>query len=183
MRRRRRLVLAPLLCAAAVFPAASLFPEAAGAWTPDEIVTGLSGGGTIAGAAVAIDGSGHATAIWGQAPDAHSPSYSVWTANHTLGSFVAGDVPVWDGFGAISANAVVAGPYGTDSNGVSTLSIGEGASGSAVATWQEGSPVQVEAADARLVIPINPGLRSLNVAMTAAMAAGEALRQIRNPQA
>jgi tRNA (cytidine/uridine-2'-O-)-methyltransferase len=40
----------------------------------------------------------------------------------------------------------------------------------------------VEAADARLVIPITPGLRSLNVAMTAAMAAGEALRQIRNPQ-
>src|SRR2546423_406032 len=39
----------------------------------------------------------------------------------------------------------------------------------------------VEAADARLVIPITPGLRSLNVAMTAAMAAGEALRQIRNP--
>jgi len=39
----------------------------------------------------------------------------------------------------------------------------------------------VEAADARLVIPIAPGLRSLNVAMTAAMAAGEALRQIRNP--
>jgi len=40
----------------------------------------------------------------------------------------------------------------------------------------------VEAADARLVIPIAPGLRSLNVAMTAAMAAGEAQRQIRNPQ-
>jgi len=40
----------------------------------------------------------------------------------------------------------------------------------------------VEAADARLVIPISPGLRSLNVAMTAAMAAGEALRQLRNPQ-
>ena len=40
----------------------------------------------------------------------------------------------------------------------------------------------VEAADARLVIPIAPGLRSLNVAMTAAMAAGEALRQLRNPQ-
>ena len=39
----------------------------------------------------------------------------------------------------------------------------------------------VEAADARLVIPINAGLRSLNVAMTAAMAAGEALRQLRNP--
>ncbi|MGT2437609.1 tRNA (cytidine(34)-2'-O)-methyltransferase [Bradyrhizobium betae] len=39
----------------------------------------------------------------------------------------------------------------------------------------------VEAADARLVIPITPGLRSLNVAMTAAMAAGEALRQLRNP--
>jgi tRNA (cytidine/uridine-2'-O-)-methyltransferase len=41
----------------------------------------------------------------------------------------------------------------------------------------------VEAADARLVIPIGAGLRSLNVAMTAAMAAGEALRQIRNPEA
>lgn len=40
----------------------------------------------------------------------------------------------------------------------------------------------VEAADARLVIPIHPGLRSLNVAMTAAMAAGEALRQLRNPK-
>jgi tRNA (cytidine/uridine-2'-O-)-methyltransferase len=33
------------------------------------------------------------------------------------------------------------------------------------------------AADARLVIPMRPGLRSLNVAITAAMAAGEALRQ------
>ena len=32
-------------------------------------------------------------------------------------------------------------------------------------------------ADARLVIPIRPGLRSLNVAMAAAMALGEALRQ------
>ena len=35
----------------------------------------------------------------------------------------------------------------------------------------------VAAADARLVIPIRPGLRSLNVAMSAAMALGEALRQ------
>jgi len=35
----------------------------------------------------------------------------------------------------------------------------------------------VAAADARLVIPIKPGLRSLNVAMAAAMALGEALRQ------
>jgi tRNA (cytidine/uridine-2'-O-)-methyltransferase len=35
----------------------------------------------------------------------------------------------------------------------------------------------VVAADARLVIPIRPGLRSLNVAMAAAMALGEALRQ------
>ena len=35
------------------------------------------------------------------------------------------------------------------------------------------------AADARLVIPIRPGLRSLNVAMAAAMALGEALRQTR----
>lgn len=37
----------------------------------------------------------------------------------------------------------------------------------------------VAAADARLVIPIKPSLRSLNVAMTAAMALGEALRQTR----
>jgi tRNA (cytidine/uridine-2'-O-)-methyltransferase len=35
----------------------------------------------------------------------------------------------------------------------------------------------VAAADARLVIPIAPGMRSLNVAMAAAMALGEALRQ------
>jgi tRNA (cytidine/uridine-2'-O-)-methyltransferase len=35
----------------------------------------------------------------------------------------------------------------------------------------------IAAADARLVIPIRPGLRSLNVAMAAAMALGEALRQ------
>jgi tRNA (cytidine/uridine-2'-O-)-methyltransferase len=34
-------------------------------------------------------------------------------------------------------------------------------------------------ADARLLIPLRPGLRSLNVAMAAAMAAGEALRQTR----
>ena len=35
----------------------------------------------------------------------------------------------------------------------------------------------VTAADARLVIPIRPELRSLNVAVSAAMALGEALRQ------
>jgi tRNA (cytidine/uridine-2'-O-)-methyltransferase len=35
----------------------------------------------------------------------------------------------------------------------------------------------VAAADARVVIPIRPGLRSLNVAMAVAMALGEALRQ------
>jgi tRNA (cytidine/uridine-2'-O-)-methyltransferase len=35
------------------------------------------------------------------------------------------------------------------------------------------------AADARLVIPMREGLRSLNVAIVAAMAAGEALRQAR----
>lgn len=41
-----------------------------------------------------------------------------------------------------------------------------------------GVPPQVHAAaDARLVIPMRPGLRSLNVALAAAMAAGEALRQ------
>lgn len=37
-----------------------------------------------------------------------------------------------------------------------------------------------EAADARLKIRIKPSLRSLNVAMTAAMALGEALRQTRS---
>lgn len=41
-----------------------------------------------------------------------------------------------------------------------------------------GVPDEVAAAaDARLVIPVAPGLRSLNVAMAAAMALGEALRQ------
>jgi tRNA (cytidine/uridine-2'-O-)-methyltransferase len=34
-----------------------------------------------------------------------------------------------------------------------------------------------DVADARLVIPIKPGLRSLNIAMATAMALGEALRQ------
>jgi tRNA (cytidine/uridine-2'-O-)-methyltransferase len=37
------------------------------------------------------------------------------------------------------------------------------------------------AADARLTIPMRPGLRSLNVAMACAMAAGEALRQAGRP--
>jgi tRNA (cytidine/uridine-2'-O-)-methyltransferase len=37
------------------------------------------------------------------------------------------------------------------------------------------------AADARLVIPIKKGLRSLNIAMAAAMALGEALRQTSAP--
>jgi tRNA (cytidine/uridine-2'-O-)-methyltransferase len=42
-----------------------------------------------------------------------------------------------------------------------------------------GVPEQVHAAaDARVVIPMRPGLRSLNVAVVAAMAAGEALRQV-----
>jgi tRNA (cytidine/uridine-2'-O-)-methyltransferase len=41
-----------------------------------------------------------------------------------------------------------------------------------------GAPDRVHAAaDARLVIPMRPGLRSLNVAMTCAIAVGEALRQ------
>jgi tRNA (cytidine/uridine-2'-O-)-methyltransferase len=41
-----------------------------------------------------------------------------------------------------------------------------------------GVPQQIhDSADARLVIPMRPGLRSLNVAVAAAMAAGEALRQ------
>jgi tRNA (cytidine/uridine-2'-O-)-methyltransferase len=41
-----------------------------------------------------------------------------------------------------------------------------------------GVPEEVHAAaDARLLIPMRPGLRSLNVAMACAMAAGETLRQ------
>jgi len=41
-----------------------------------------------------------------------------------------------------------------------------------------GVPQEVHnAADARLVIPMRPGLRSLNVAVSAAMVVGEALRQ------
>ncbi len=41
-----------------------------------------------------------------------------------------------------------------------------------------GVPEEVHtAAEARLLIPLQPGLRSLNVAMAVAMAAGEALRQ------
>ncbi len=38
------------------------------------------------------------------------------------------------------------------------------------------------AADARLTIPIQAGLRSLNVAMACAMVVGEALRQTRRPE-
>ena len=34
------------------------------------------------------------------------------------------------------------------------------------------------AADARILIPMRPGLRSLNVAVSVAMVAGEALRQL-----
>ena len=41
-----------------------------------------------------------------------------------------------------------------------------------------GAPDHVHtAADARVVIPVQPGMRSLNVAVSAAMALGEALRQ------
>ena len=42
-----------------------------------------------------------------------------------------------------------------------------------------GVPQQVHgSADARLLIPMRPGLRSLNVAIAAAMAVGEAVRQV-----
>lgn len=42
-----------------------------------------------------------------------------------------------------------------------------------------GVPEEVHAAaDARILVPMRPGLRSLNVAMAAAMIAGEALRQL-----
>jgi len=46
-----------------------------------------------------------------------------------------------------------------------------------------GVPAAVhDAADTRLVVPMRPGLRSVNVAMVAAMAVGEALRQLRLDQ-
>ena len=46
-----------------------------------------------------------------------------------------------------------------------------------------GAPAAVhDAADARLKIPMREGLRSLNVAMAAAMAVGEALRQLGGPK-
>jgi len=38
-----------------------------------------------------------------------------------------------------------------------------------------------QVADARLLIPMRPGLRSINVAMVAAMALGEAMRQTNGP--
>jgi tRNA (cytidine/uridine-2'-O-)-methyltransferase len=44
-----------------------------------------------------------------------------------------------------------------------------------------GVPQEVhDAADARVSVPMRPGLRSLNVAIAAAMVVGEALRQIRS---
>jgi tRNA (cytidine/uridine-2'-O-)-methyltransferase len=46
-----------------------------------------------------------------------------------------------------------------------------------------GAPDEVHAAaDARLLIPMRPGLRSINVAMAVAMASGEAIRQVRGTQ-
>ncbi len=45
-----------------------------------------------------------------------------------------------------------------------------------------GVPDEVHAAaEVRLKVPIRPDMRSLNVAMTCAMAVGEALRQLRKP--
>ena len=47
-----------------------------------------------------------------------------------------------------------------------------------------GAPPEVHAAaDVRVVIPLRPGMRSLNVAVAAAIAAGEALRQTGGIQA
>jgi len=46
-----------------------------------------------------------------------------------------------------------------------------------------GAPEAVHAAaDARLLIPMRPDLRSINVAMVAAMALGEAMRQTNGPE-
>lgn len=55
------------------------------------------------------------------------------------------------------------------------------APGDVVMAGRESSGVPDEvhaAADARIVIPMRPGLRSLNVAVAVAMVAGEALRQL-----
>lgn len=42
-----------------------------------------------------------------------------------------------------------------------------------------GVPEEVHAkADARVIVPLRPGMRSINVAVTAAMVLGEALRQL-----
>lgn len=47
-----------------------------------------------------------------------------------------------------------------------------------------GVPDTVHArADSRLLVPLVPGARSLNLALTAAMAAGEAIRQLNPPSA
>ena len=43
--------------------------------------------------------------------------------------------------------------------------------------FESNAQAAVAVADARLAIPIKPGLHSLNIAMAAAMALGEALRQ------
>ncbi|MDK9694988.1 MAG: tRNA (cytidine(34)-2'-O)-methyltransferase [Siculibacillus sp.] len=54
--------------------------------------------------------------------------------------------------------------------------------GDAVMVGRESAGVPEEvhrSADARLVVPMRPGLRSLNVAVAATMVLGEALRQIR----
>ncbi len=46
-----------------------------------------------------------------------------------------------------------------------------------------GVPVEVhDAADARLLIPLRPPMRSLNIAVALAMVAGEAIRQIRHAE-
>lgn len=47
----------------------------------------------------------------------------------------------------------------------------------------QGAPAEVhDAADARIVVPMQPGFRSLNVALAAAMVLGEALRQTAGPR-
>ena len=54
--------------------------------------------------------------------------------------------------------------------------------GQALTRYHEGVPAAVHAAaDARLTIPMRAGMRSLNVAVAAAMAAGEMLRQMNVP--
>jgi tRNA (cytidine/uridine-2'-O-)-methyltransferase len=85
------------------------------------------------------------------------PQFEAWRANrgHRLVVFTTTATSSYLDFGFVTGDILL---FGRESAGV---------------------PQEVHAAaDARLKIPMRPGLRSLNVALAAAMAAGEALRQM-----